>query len=73
MQVRYVSETAPAGTPREMTPVLHIVRLIPAWRSVMWRLAVVGRQLTFHGVSLPRLSSRWLLEFEIASSRHLDE
>jgi hypothetical protein len=52
-----------------MTPVLHIVNRIPARPSVVWMLALVKRQLKFHGVSLPRLSARWLLEFEIASSK----
>jgi hypothetical protein len=56
-----------------MTPVLHIVNRIPAQPSVVWMLALVKRQLKFRGVFLPRLSARWLLEFEIASSKHGNE
>lgn len=57
-----------------MTYALHaIIGLLPEWPSAMRLFAVTGWRMKSGDVALPRISSRWLLEFEITSSKRLDE
>jgi len=56
-----------------MTQVLHILYLIPRWPIAIWMLGATRRRLKADSVSLPRVSARWLLEFEVASGKHQDE